>query len=273
MNNPLQKYFRQPKIYISLPSNGNYYPSGARVGDSTNIPVYGMTGIDEIAIKTPDALFSGEATAQLIHSCCPSIVHPKQMPVIDLETVLIAIRIATLGNNMEVSTTCKKCETVNDYEIDLSNMLDHFSNLKFNNEVTAGDVTVYLRPLSYGEVSEFGVKNFSIQKRTSQLSLLGEQEQRTQFDEIYKEIANLQFDLVLSSIESVRIPGAVVAEREYIAEWLKNIDKSVYSLITATIEKNKSAWEIPDSIVECSNPECKEKDAVKISLDYSSFFV
>jgi len=27
--NPLQKYFRQPKIYIKLPSGGQFYPEGA----------------------------------------------------------------------------------------------------------------------------------------------------------------------------------------------------------------------------------------------------
>ena len=27
--NPLHKYFRQPKIYINLQSNGNWYPEGA----------------------------------------------------------------------------------------------------------------------------------------------------------------------------------------------------------------------------------------------------
>ena len=28
-SNPLQKYFRQPKIYIGLPSKGNWYPDGS----------------------------------------------------------------------------------------------------------------------------------------------------------------------------------------------------------------------------------------------------
>ena len=27
--NPLQKYFRQPKIYVALPSGGHWYPEGA----------------------------------------------------------------------------------------------------------------------------------------------------------------------------------------------------------------------------------------------------
>mgnify|MGYP005661920895 CR=1 FL=1 len=29
--NPLQKHFRQPKIYLKLPSQGRWYPNGATV--------------------------------------------------------------------------------------------------------------------------------------------------------------------------------------------------------------------------------------------------
>ena len=27
--NPLRKYFRQPKVYITLPSKGKFYPKGS----------------------------------------------------------------------------------------------------------------------------------------------------------------------------------------------------------------------------------------------------
>ena len=63
--NPLQKYFRQPKIYIKFPSGGIFNKPGTIQGDVTNTPVYGMTGMDEIIVKTPDALLSGESTAQV----------------------------------------------------------------------------------------------------------------------------------------------------------------------------------------------------------------
>ena len=67
--NPLQKFFRQPKIYISLPSKGIFNKLGSIQGDFSNLPVYGMTGMDEILMKTPDALLSGETTARIFESC------------------------------------------------------------------------------------------------------------------------------------------------------------------------------------------------------------
>jgi hypothetical protein len=51
-NNPLQQYFRQPKIFINLPSQGVYNKPGSIQGEVSNMPVFGMTGMDEILMKT-----------------------------------------------------------------------------------------------------------------------------------------------------------------------------------------------------------------------------
>jgi hypothetical protein len=61
-NNPLQQYFRQPAIYVQLPSQGKFYPAGTLNPSTTGeYPVYPMTAIDEITYRTPDALFNGQA--------------------------------------------------------------------------------------------------------------------------------------------------------------------------------------------------------------------
>ena len=103
-NNPLKKYFRQPKIYLSLPSKGKYYPPGAlEMTESGELPVYAMTAKDELLFKTPDALLNGEATVEVIRSCIPAIKNPWMMPSIDSDAVLIAIRLATYGEKLEIT--------------------------------------------------------------------------------------------------------------------------------------------------------------------------
>ena len=70
--NPLSGYYRQPKIYIRLPSGGEYYPEGALdVSENGDYPVFAMTAKDELMLKTPDALLSGESTVEVIKSCVP----------------------------------------------------------------------------------------------------------------------------------------------------------------------------------------------------------
>ena len=90
MSSFLEKYKRQPKIYIDLPSQGTFYsPEVLEDQKFTSLPVSGMSAMDEIMFKTPDALFSGEATAQVIRSCIPSILDPWSIVGYDLDYLLI----------------------------------------------------------------------------------------------------------------------------------------------------------------------------------------
>ena len=80
MSSFLQNYQRQPKIFIDLPSKGVFYDDTVlENGQHMQIPVFGMNAMDEIMFKTPDALFSGDATVQVIKSCIPTILDPWKL--------------------------------------------------------------------------------------------------------------------------------------------------------------------------------------------------
>lgn len=271
-NNPLQKYFRQPKIYIPLPSKGLFYESGALQGDYNNVPIFAMTGMDELIYKTPDALFSGEATVKVIESCCPYIKNARTMPNIDVDAILIAIRIATFGNIMNVSATCGNCGTENDYEIDLSSLIDYFSSLKFINTVNIGsDITIRIRPLQYEEMNYFAIENFKLQKMLFQTEGLSEEDQQKQVDKVYKDLSELQLQLFLTIIDQVQIPDMSVTEKPFIEEWLRNSDRVTYAEIKKKLEENKDVWNTPPQNVKCSN--CGSENKIQVTLDQSNFFV
>ena len=71
-------------------------------------------------------------------------------------------------------------------------------------------------------------------------------------------------------METVTVENTVVNEKEYIGEWLKNVERSVFSTIKKKIEENKDVWEIPTTPVKCA--ECGTDNTVQLSLDQSSFF-
>ena len=83
---------RQPKIYIDLPSRGIFYDENI-IQDKqyTEIPVFGMNTMDEIMIKTPDALFSGESTVDVIKSCIPIIKNPWELVGFDIDYILLSL--------------------------------------------------------------------------------------------------------------------------------------------------------------------------------------
>jgi hypothetical protein len=130
--NPLSQFMRQASIYIKLPSGGLYYPPGTiQLPENKEIPVLPMSTRDEITVNTPDALMNGQGVVDMIHSCCPSIKNAWAVPIVDLDTILIGIRIASYGENMEYTSTCPKCENADNYEIDLRQFMDMPVNMSF----------------------------------------------------------------------------------------------------------------------------------------------
>lgn len=268
--NPLHKYYRQPKLFISLPSQGLYYSQGNLKGDYNNVPVFGMTGIDEIMFKTPDALFNGEATSSVIESCCPYITDAKNMPSFDVDSVLIAIRIATYGETMTVSSRCSNCSAENDYDIDLRKIIEYFSGLSFDNTVQLGEISIRLKPLTYQQLTGFSLENFKLQRMLFQIGDISEQEQKDQLDTVYKRLGELQVELFMSSIESVSTPESAVSDPDLIRDWLQNSDRTVYNTVKEKLEKNKDAWSVPKQPVKCSS--CGHEEDIGVELDQSNFF-
>ncbi len=270
-SNPLQKFFRQPKVFIALPSKGLFYEPGALVGDYTNVPVFAMTGMDEIIMKTPDALFTGEATARVIESCCPYIKNAKTMPGIDIDALLIAIRIATFGGKMNVTHTCPACSTENDYEIELSTLLDYFNGINFISNIKVSDeISIKIRPLQYEEMNYFSIENFKLQKTLMQTREMTEEDRQKQIDDIYKQLSELQLQLYLTAIETVQAETISVTEKAHIEEWLRNTERETYQAIKEKLEANKSAWSIPTQTVQCAN--CGVENQITVNVDQSSFF-
>ena len=99
--NPLTKYFRIPGVHIKLPTHGAFMPTGS-VAFTMNdeVPVYPMRGMDELLLKSPDALMNGYAIEKLIESCVPAIKFPRLISSPDLDVILMAIRAATYGETI-----------------------------------------------------------------------------------------------------------------------------------------------------------------------------
>lgn len=269
--NPLQQYFRQPKIFISLPSQGVYNKPGTIQGDVSNLPVCAMTGMDEIILKTPDALLSGESSVKVIESCCSSIKDAWELSILDTTLIFTAMRIATFGSTMTLENTCPVCSTENEYDVNLGTIIDHFSKITYNNKIVLKDMIINVRPLTYKESTEANLRNFKLQQQMSQVeSLKDETEKQNTINRLFRELAQVRNDIYFASVESVEIGTQVVTERSFIQEWMNNCDKSVFDAITDHIESNREHWRIPAYKVQCNN--CQHETDLRVELDQSNFF-
>lgn len=270
MNNPLQNYFRQPKIYIGLPSKGIFSKPGVFQGDVNRIPVFGMTGMDEIVLKTPDALLAGESTVNVIQSCCSSIKDAWEISTIDAPMILSAIRIATYGNKMSVGHTCQKCQAENEYDLDLNKIIEHFSAKQFNGKIVLKELIINLQPLTYRQSNDFAMRNFALQRQLAQVKDVEEDKQQEMINKIYKELGDIQNDVFIASIGSVETPDTVVTERAYISEWLKNCDSDIFDSIKSRNDELRKDWEMP--IFPCKCEHCGTEVNLTVELDQANFF-
>lgn len=277
--NPLQKYFRQPKLYIKLPSEGRFYPAGAYEQTETGeIPVYSMTAKDELAFKTPDALLNGQATVDVVQSCMPNIKNAWQMPSIDLDAALIAIRMATYGETLTITTKTPVTGEEKEFQVDLRKLFDEFSNLVYETEVRVGDMIIHLRPLTYQEYTKAALKTFEEQRIFNIVNneSISDEDKLQAFTNSFTKLTQLTVDMVTQGIVKIVIGEEEVSNKAYIDEFIRNADKEFFSAVTKHLEVQKDKYSLKPLIANAT-PEEIEKGVPKtyeipITFDQSNFF-
>lgn len=273
MNNPLRQYFRRPALHFKLPSQGKYYPPGAlEMPETGELPVFPMTAIDEITSKTPDALFNGSAVADIIKSCVPAIKDPWNIPSMDLDALLICIRAATNGNELEISSTCPSCENKGKYGVNLIRLLSTITSDDYNNPLVMGEVSVRFRPLSYKEVNDNNLLQFNLQREITAMQAIEDETARQEkSNEIMKIITKTNMDLITSTIESISVPSEVVTDRDFIHEFLEKCDRNTFESIRLYVSKIRTDATTKPQRIRCVN--CSHEYDQELALNVADFFV
>lgn len=272
-SNPLSQYFRQPAIYIRLPSNGKFYPAGSlEKTENGEYPIFPMTTLDEITYRTPDALFNGTAVVSVIQSCMPNIKNAWNMPSIDIDTVLVAIRIATYGHSLDISTRCPKCTTEADYGLDLRGVLDQIKAPDYDNRLELGDLEVYLHPMNYKQMTDNSLSQFEDQKilQMMQDSEVSEKDKLNQISEVLKKITTVTTRALSQNIAMVKTPNSQVTDSNHITEWLANCDRNRFNKIRDFIIDTKNRSELQPLHIKCGN--CQHEYDQAYTLDMTNFF-
>ena len=274
MSSFLQKHTRQPKLYIDLPSNGRHYPKGVLVDDSpTNLPVFGMTANDEIMIKTPDALFAGQATVEVIKNCIPNITDPWKMPTIDVDHCLIAIRMATHGNSLPLGTTCPHCDTQQDVDVNLNTLIEQSATKVFRDTVTINDLTFTLKPLDYRKQSDLQRRLYEAQRQLSSIPTnTPEDEKKKLITGLLSHSTKLQVETILSFVDKISDGSDEEANPEQIEEFLVSGDAVYYNQLRKTVEEIRKEWDSKLIPKNCDNEECGKEYKFAVTLDYANFF-
>ena len=280
--NPLNKYYRQPAIYIALPSKGKYYSAESYTPTQTGeIPVLPMTAKDEMAFKTPDAMINGQATVDVIKSCCPNILDPWQLTNYDLDTVLLGIRIATYGETMDINANVPVVNEQISHTVNLPALLESIKNVEIKDSFkTKQGFTVFINPLSYKNISDTQIKTFEQQKivATVNASQFPEEEKTKKFAEAYKNLTQLNFEMLATSFSKIITPdGQTVEDKTQIQEFLNNADSKVVNEMQDEMIKLRKQAQVKPIQLQATEEQIKKgapvNFTVPLTFDNSNFFV
>ena len=272
MSNPLKQYFRRPALHFTLPSKGKFYPEGAlEMSETGELPVYPMTAIDEITSKTPDALFNGSATVDIIKSCIPAIKDPWAIPSIDLDAILIVIRSATHGSNFDVESTCAECNETSTYIVDLMNILMNIQTTGFFEDLDLGELKIQFKPLSYRQINAGNLVQFDMQREISSLESIEDFTERSmKSGETMKKLTSLNIEFLANSIKHIITPNETVSENGFILEFLRNCDRNTHDLIREKIIKMREDSSAKPQKMKCIH--CSHEYDQAVALNLSDFF-
>ena len=203
--NKLSKYYRAPKLYVRIPSQGAFNPD-MEPSMSGELAVMAMTGRDETMAKNPDALLNGEAVTSMIKSCVPGIKDPREIPITDIDTLLIAIKIATNGEEHEVNAKCPKCKSEVGGIVNLRDVLPTAKLLEAEYPVKLDTgVTVYVKPYTYSMQTEAALAAFDETKTLQNLSREKEinSESMSIYNKSFRRMADMSVSLLSRSIITV----------------------------------------------------------------------
>jgi hypothetical protein len=239
VSNPLMGMMRQPKIYIRLPSGGDFWKEGSlEPSDTGEYPVYSMTAKDELALKIPDALMNGQAVVDVIQNCMPNIKNAWDCPNVDMDVILIALRVATYGEMMTVPVNIG--EFSSEYQLDLRQLMDQLLNqISWDPIVPVNDdLTIFVKPINYKTMTKSALQTFETQKIIQLASdeSVSEEDKLRIFKESFEKLNEVTIGIINDSVYNVESSQGSTTNIKHISEFMTNADKSIFDKVKSHIE-------------------------------------
>lgn len=272
--NPLSRLFRTPAIYINLPSGGKFYPEGALdMPENGELPVYPLTNRDEITLRTPDALINGQGVVDVIQSCIPNIKNAWKMPTIDVDTCLIALRIASYGHNMDFDQTCPHCGAEHSYAMDLRHTMASIKCPDYDHVEQLGELNIKFQPQTYTHANNMNRVSFELQKAQQSIEALPDgEDQAAAVTMQLAKVTGLTADVMANSTEYIELveTGEQITNRDFILEFYNKVDARTHTAIQKALGQLTEVANLKPSKVACQS--CQGELEVNVMFDYAGFF-
>lgn len=273
-SNPLSGYFRHPELYISLPSQGKWWTTGSlEPTENGEYAIFPMTGQDELTMKNADGLMNGDTTVRVIQSCCPSVKNAWSMPSIDVDTVMIAMRIASYGHKMESETRCAKCNEEIGFAVDLRYVLSGIQIPNYDQPIEIKDLTLFARPAPYQIVNLNNMETYQQQRAIMQLKNqdLTEEQKVEIVKAAVQRLTDISVSRLSEFIDKIILPdNTVVTDKRFINEFINNADRETFNKLKDELTHKSKEYKLPSIPLKCDH--CGHEDQRAFQFDPASFF-
>jgi hypothetical protein len=170
---------------------------------------------------------------RVIESCCPNVKDGWAVSNLDVDALLVGIRIATYGDNMEVGSTCPYCDAKNDYEIDLNAWLQIFNSFTFKDSIEVGPLLIHIRPYNYRESTKTSIKTLEQQKIFNIVNdeSMSDEEKMERFGKSFVKLTELTVDIIADCITKIETPDGITTDKAQIKDFINNTSKDVFEIL------------------------------------------
>jgi len=199
---------------------------------------------------------NGQAVVDVIQHCIPSIKNAWEIPSIDLDLILLSIRLATYGEMMKTNVTLKDGSEY-EYQVDLRIVMDSlFASISWNSVIPINpDMTIFVRPVNYKQMTKTAIQTFETQKIMQAVNneQLSEDQKTTIFKESFQKLTEVTIDVIANSIFRIETSSGTVENSEFIKEFIENADKEIFNIVQKHLEDLKNQNSIKPMVVEVTD--------------------
>jgi len=282
-DNPLVKYYTDPKTYVKLPSGGAFYSEKPELSIDGEVGILPMTAVDEMLFQSPDNLLNGESLFKVLARCVPGIKNTREIPSPDLDAILVGLRIATYGHDMDVDALCPKCSEKNTYSINLPTLLGNATELESEYVIELNnDIKLRVRPFTVEStisIALYAVELSAMQRQVQMTTDATEEEAIAAIRTTMEKSSKRLIELISLSIIDVTIAQPteddadavlVVSDSKHIQEWVEVLTVGEYKKIRTKVEEISGLGLARTLNASCTS--CEHTWDVQIGVDPASFF-
>jgi hypothetical protein len=177
---------------------------------------------------------NGQGVIDVIQSCCPDIKDAWRMPSTDVDSTLIAIRIASYGQGMDLTAKCPKCNEPHELSVNLSEVMSRIRYPNYSEKIDVGGVHIKLKPQEYFSVNQTDQIRFEEQRIINALTAedATDEFRVATYSKHMERIVELNIKILVDSTEYIETTdGDIVNNPEYILEFYHQCETQIVTTI------------------------------------------